>query len=218
MRIVTVNLFDGRVVPGELARFLDRFDPDVVCAQEVGHNAARILEARFPYGRVEPAFHWMGRAMVGRRPVEVASLDLSFRGGYVGATTMDDGADVEVIGLHLANPLDLVNGIPARRRQLAELEIALTLPRRRILVGDLNATPAWPAYRRLRRYLRDGVTDWAVRTGRRPPPTWGKRPGWPAVLRIDHVLTSGVEVVGLDVVSIAGLDHRALVADVETAR
>jgi endonuclease/exonuclease/phosphatase family metal-dependent hydrolase len=77
----------------------------------------------------------------------------------------------------------------------------------------MNATPIWPTYRRLRRHLSDGVADWAERVGARPAPTWAKSPGWPPVLRIDHVFTSGVELAQVLVEPIAGLDHRAVVAD-----
>lgn len=217
MRLATVNLYDGRVVPADLVRFLDETQPDVVCAQEVGHNAARILTERYRYGAVEAAFHWTGRALVSRLPIEVRPLPLPFRGGYRGVVEPAAIGRLEILTVHLGNPVDIPRGLVARRAQLAALEPILAEPGRRVLAGDLNSTPAWPAFRRLRRHLDDGVADWAAREGIRPPRTWAKWRGWPPWLRIDHVLTRGVQVDGARAHSIRGLDHRALVVDLVAA-
>jgi endonuclease/exonuclease/phosphatase family metal-dependent hydrolase len=216
IRLVTVNLYDGRVVPRDLHRFLAETVPDVVCAQEVGHNAARILGRMFEHGSLQPAFHWTGRALVSHAPIDVAPLALPYRGGYRGVLRPAGVAPVEILNVHLANPLDLPRGPAARRRQVRALEAILAVPARRVLVGDLNSTPAWPAYRRLTRHLDDGVARWAEREGIRPARTWAKWRGWPPLLRIDHVLTSGVSVVAARTHTIRGLDHRALVVDLET--
>jgi endonuclease/exonuclease/phosphatase family metal-dependent hydrolase len=212
MRLVTVNLYNGRVVPSDLLRFLDAVRPDIVCAQEVGPDAARILNERFPYGAVEGGLDHEGRALVGLHPMGVTPLALPFRGGFVGRVEME-GRALEVISIHMANPIDGFRGIPARRAQLAALEPVLSRRVDRVVVGDMNATPSWPTYRRLTRHLGDGVKLWAERTGNRPAPTWAKSPGWPAMLRIDHVLTSGVEVSNVTVQWIAGLDHKAVTVD-----
>lgn len=212
MRLVTVNLYNGRVVPADLVRFLEAIRPDVVCAQEVGPDAARILERSFPTGVVEGALDHRGKAMVGHLPITVSPLALPFRNGLRGSTQLD-GRPLEILSVHMANPIDGFRGIPARRAQLAELERSLEAPADRVLVGDMNATPVWPLYRRLNRMLEDGVADWAKRRGARAAPTWAKSPNWPALLRIDHAFVSGVEVSGVRVERIAGLDHRALVID-----
>ena len=216
IRLVTVNLFDGRVVPRDLHRFLDETDPDVVCAQEVGHNAARILGRRFEHGSLQPAFHWTGRALVSHLPIDVVPLALPYRGGYRGWLRPPGAPPVEILNVHLANPLDLPKGPVARRSQVRALEAILAdVPVRRVLVGDLNSTPAWPAYRRLTRHLDDGVARWAEQQGIRPARTWAKWRGWPPLLRIDHVLTSGVSVVAARTHTIRGLDHRAVVVDLD---
>lgn len=214
MRLVTVNLYNGRVVPADLVRFLDRFRPELVAAQEVGPDAARILADRFRYGLVEGGLLHEGRALVGSVPITVTPLDLPFRGGYRGVVELE-GAPVEVLSVHMANPIDGLGfkGIPIRRSQLADLDALLERGADRVLVGDLNATPIWRTYRRLRRHLDDGVETWARGAGTRPRPTWSKKPGWPALLRIDHVLTSGVQLRDVAVEAIAGLDHRAVVVE-----
>lgn len=212
MRLVTVNLYNGRVVPADLVRFLEETAPDVVCAQEVGPDAARILSERFRFGAVEGGLDHTGRGLVGSTPMTVQPLPMPFRGGYVGSVELE-GRPLEVMSVHLANPIDGLRGILARRAQLAKLDPTLRRRVDRVVVGDMNATPVWPVYRRLTRHLDDGVADWAARAGGRPPRTWAKRPGWPAMLRIDHVFTSGVTVRAARTERIAGLDHKALVVD-----
>lgn len=212
MRLVTVNLYNGRVVPDDLRRFLEVFRPDILCGQEVGHAAARVLESFFPYGRLEPAIDFRGRAMVAGFDIEPQPVELAWRGGFRARADLD-GTPIEVMSAHLANPIDRGTGVPVRKRQVDGLLAALSTLDRGFLVGDMNATPLWPVYRRLRRRLDDGAADWAKRSGRRPPKTWGPFPEWPAMLRIDHVFTRAVEVSSLRVERIAGLDHRAVVAD-----
>lgn len=212
MRLVTVNLYNGRVVPRDLLRFLDEVRPEVLCAQEVGPDAGRILERWFPHGRVEPSMSVDGRAMVSIHDIAPQTLDLPFRGGYRGTISLE-GRPIEVVSVHLANPVDGPSGLRARRDQLAGLDAIVSDMGDGVLVGDMNATPIWPAYRRLRRHLEDGVASWAERTGVRAPATWAQMPSWPALLRIDHVFTRGVNVAHARTERIAGLDHRALVAD-----
>jgi endonuclease/exonuclease/phosphatase family metal-dependent hydrolase len=112
-----------------------------------------------------------------------------------------------------------VIGIPAswryRRGQVDGLAAYLSSaePRPRVLVGDLNSTPRWPAYRRLAAELDDAALIAAARFGRAAAPTWGPYPGSPRLLRIDHVLVDAFEVLDFRVVPIAGSDHSAVVAD-----
>lgn len=212
MRLVTVNLYNGRVVPRDLERFLDEYRPDVVGAQEVGPDAGRILERRFAHGAVSASLVFDGRALVSARPMRVEPFDLAFRGGYRGSLELQ-GTPIDIVTVHLANPLDGVSGLRARRAQLDGLERQVSTMSRGVLVGDMNATPSWPAYRRLATRLTDGVADWAERKGVRAPATWAQYPSWPALLRIDHVFTRAVDVTAARAVRIAGLDHRALVVD-----
>lgn len=216
MRFVTVNLYNGRADAADLERFLDRFDPDVLVAQEVGFDVAEVLRRRFPHGRVRGSDDYGGKALVGRLPVEVAPLPLPYRSGFRGRVLVD-GAEVEVLGVHLPNPIDGLDKVALRGRVVEALLPLLAVPGRRILAGDLNSTPLWPAYRRLTAAMSDGVAGWAGRAGRRPERTWAPRPGWRAWLRIDHVLTQGLDVANATVAPIAGTDHRAVVVDLVPA-
>jgi endonuclease/exonuclease/phosphatase (EEP) superfamily protein YafD len=85
----------------------------------------------------------------------------------------------------------------------------------RVVCGDLNATPVWPAYRRLAERLRDVVHHHAASAGARAPRTWGPWHGAPRLLRIDHVFATGGRVLDLQTVPVEGSDHSALVVDFE---
>ena len=217
MRLVTVNLYNGRVVPRDLERFLDDVRPDTLCAQEVGPDAGRVLERRFPHGAVSASMDFDGRALVSTRPMHPTPVELPFRGGFRAGVDLD-GTEVEVITVHLANPLDGLTGIAARRAQLEGIERELSTLAVGVLVGDMNATPSWPAYRRILSRIPDGVAEWADHNGVRAPATWAKSPSWPALLRIDHVFTRGIDVASARVERIAGLDHRAVVTDLRIGR
>lgn len=222
MRLVTVNLLSGYCVPGDLERFLADFQPDVMCCQEVGHDTARVLSRHFRYGSLRPAFGAMGRAMMSQHPIQVEEVELPFRSGDTATLTNESGSrpgggdgGVHLISVHLANPLDPRSGVRARRRQLAALEPWLVGKGPLLLVGDLNATPIWPAYRKLRRHLDDLVADHGEAAGVVAPLTWAKVPGGRSLLRIDHVLGRGVRATSVQVERLQGVDHLALVVDLE---
>lgn len=209
LRVLSANLYNGRADPASLARLLDEMRPDVVAAQELAPNAAEVIADRLPHGLVSPALDHTGSAIAARFPLEVRRIPLPHRGALVAQES------ITIWCVHLANPVDAPPPLRKRRQQVLTLESKLretTGPT--LLVGDLNSTPVWPAYRRLTTLLDDGVAEWACRTGRRPRRTWGYRPWMPAMLRIDHALVRDVKVQNCQVRRITGADHRALIVDV----
>jgi endonuclease/exonuclease/phosphatase (EEP) superfamily protein YafD len=215
VRVLTANLYTGRAIVSSFAAVIDRERPDVVVCQEVGTDVAGMLERRFGHGVVIGDDHnHTGRAMVSQHPIDVDEVVMAHRPGL--ATRLDvDGTGVELIGVHLANPVMGVRAVLDRKRQV---EAVLDHVDRRgtpaVVVGDMNATPAWPAYRRLRTRLRDGVSDARRHAGGSTERTWSVRPGWPALLRIDHMLTAGVRLEDVAVHQVDGSDHRAVVATI----
>lgn len=217
MRVLTVNLWNGGADPFALAELVEREAPDVVAAQELASDAAEVLGSRLPHGWVEPAFDHTGRALVSRHPMPVTPLHLPGRAGLSGRVSAD-GEEVRVLGVHLTNPLDGLDAVGLRRRQVAALETVINAePGRIVLCGDLNATSAWPAYRRLARSLVDAPLQAARRAGERPAATWSYRPWWRPVLRIDHVLVRGMVATAARVLPMPGSDHRVLVVDLVPA-
>jgi endonuclease/exonuclease/phosphatase family metal-dependent hydrolase len=195
LRVLSANLCYGRADAGALVELVRALDVTVVAVQELGPGQAEAL------AEVE-------RLALPQRDARVARLSPA---GWPGLPRA-----VEIVNAHLANP---VFGVPAvwryRRGQVAGLAayLANAEPCPRALVGDLNATPRWPAYRRLAADLDDAAVLAAARSGRAPAPTWGPYPGSPRLLRIDHVLVDAFDVLDFRVFALPGSDHSAVVAD-----
>jgi endonuclease/exonuclease/phosphatase family metal-dependent hydrolase len=204
------------VDPAIFARLVADLGADVVAVQELMPAQAEALAAVLPFGRLDPATNYRGLGIARRTPGVVTRLPLEYRDAY--RTEVELGsARVEIVNVHVAAPHAGLpwRALPARRAQLRGLEahLAASPERCRVLVGDLNATPLWPVYRRLTRRLQDGAWEAVRGNGARPGRTWGPWPGAPRLLRIDHVLVCGVAVSAVRVVDLPGSDHSALVAD-----
>ncbi len=218
LRVLTCNLYNGSADSDALAAVLASTAPDVVAAQELAPNAADVITAALPHGHLEPATNSTGIGIATRYPGTVRPFPMEQRHGLSAVLEPADWpllqTALEIVTVHLANPLDRpfshTRGL--RRSQVASIvgHVARTA-QPLMVIGDLNATPVWPVYRRLTRVMRDGVHD--TGTVKR---TWGPRWWSPRLLRIDHVLVrGGVRVTRAEVVTIRGSDHSGLVVDIE---
>jgi endonuclease/exonuclease/phosphatase family metal-dependent hydrolase len=241
---MSANLWSGGADPDGLARLVESLGVDVLAAQELGADQAQAIADVLPHGVLEPddRHHGMGIAL--RHPARVDHLQLGYRNARRARLGAEDwpelGAELEVLNVHLAAPhvSPIGSGFPRRRQQLRDLERYLIHgdqqadardegtgeaeparpPRpggsRQVMVGDFNATPVWPVYRRLARLMTDAAVVVAQRQGRAVRATWGPWAGAPRLLRIDHGFVRGVEVEEFQVVTIPGSDHSAVVMDV----
>jgi endonuclease/exonuclease/phosphatase family metal-dependent hydrolase len=209
---------NGRADPSALRAVLAEIAPDVVAAQELGPDAAEVIAGELRFGRLEPSLSFDGVGIAARYPTEVDVFDLPFRNGLTGHLGGDEWpgavAPMDLVNVHLRNPLDrpVLSSRRIRRLQVAAIVRHVASAASPLaVVGDLNATPMWPAYRQLIRVLRDGVRDTGA-THRTWGPTW-----WaPRILRIDHVLVhGGVRVTAARRAKIRGTDHSGLTVDVE---
>jgi endonuclease/exonuclease/phosphatase (EEP) superfamily protein YafD len=94
------------------------------------------------------------------------------------------------------------------RGDLQDLPGHVPAGERRIIVGDLGATPWNPAFRN---FASDEWNDAADVVGRGLRPTW---PSWSVlpISPLDHVLVAGkLGVSGVDTANVQGTDHRALI-------
>lgn len=216
-RLVTANLANDRADAGAFARLVDSLEPDVVAVQELGLAQAEALARVLPHGRLDPARDHSGIGIGLRRPGSAAALPLARFAGCVATLTLPGVGPVEIVNVHLLAPHvpPPWRTLTTRRRQLRALLAYLRAasPGARAVVGDLNATPLWPAYRRLAARLTDAVAEAARGNGGRPARTWGPWPGSPRLLRIDHVLVSGLVATSVRVLEIPGSDHDAVVVD-----
>lgn len=215
-RLMTVNLLHERCDASDFARVVDELDPDVVVAQEVGPHCADVLASKYPYHRLRPALGFLGRGVATRFEGQFGEIDMSVRPGTWAKLDIG-GRPVMVGGVHLYNPINFPwwRSVRERGRQLDGLfdwlDGAGGLPL--LVAGDFNASPIWPAYKRVAGRLTDLVADWSDRNDRSTESTWGWRPGWPKMLRIDHVFGRGVEASHVRVEPVRGTDHAAVVVD-----
>ncbi len=197
-------------------------EPDVVAVQELAPDQAEALAAVLPHGRLEPnAASCDGLGIALARPGRVEPLPLAYRAGWRVAL---DPADwpalqhpLEIVNVHVLAPhARRGTGLLRRPRQMNDLMSHIAEPPRggRVVVGDFNASPVWPVYRRMRRHLTDAAVAVARREGRRAKRTWGPWHGAPRLLRIDHGFVQRVEPQSFEVVTSPGSDHDVIVLDV----
>jgi len=216
VRILSINLLTDRADPDDLRRVIVEADPDVVCAQELGPSTATVIEDLLPHGHLDPREDLFGLGIATRYPVAVVRLLLAQRSGWI--ARLDPGEwpgisrPLDVFDVHLVNPIDRPwrGTSDVRRRQVnqitathADRDVAS------VVIGDMNATPAWRAYKALTALGEDAAL--ATGTAAR---TWAYTLFGPRLLRIDHAFVSGVQPISTSTVRIKGTDHRALIVDV----
>lgn len=217
-RLMTANLLHERCDVADFARVLAAASPDVVVTQELGPACADVIADSYPNHRLRPAIGFMGRGIATRFDAVFGEIDMPGRPG-TSAIVDIGGTSLHLAGVHLLNPVQFPwwASVRARSRQLDGLFDWLdgNIEGPRVVAGDFNASPAWPAYKQMARRLTDVVVESAERGGTSTEPTWGWRPGWPRMLRIDHVFGSGVKAREVAVQPIVGTDHAAVVVDLE---
>lgn len=218
-RLMTVNVLRGESDPSDFAAILDDARPDVLVVQELGPAQAEIIADRYSRHHLRPRHDVTGVGVASRIQAELGDLALPHRSG-TRADLRVEGQTVRIAGVHLVNPIAFPwwSSVRARREQVEAIldwgeqgdpQVA------RLVIGDLNASPSWPAYRQLTERWADLVAGHAKDAGADLPRTWGYRPGWPQMLRIDHVLGEGVRATDVAVHPLTGSDHSALLADLE---
>jgi endonuclease/exonuclease/phosphatase (EEP) superfamily protein YafD len=218
-RLVSANL--GRADPGTVKDLIGRLNADLAAVQELAPRQAAALAEVLPFGHLRPMAGGRGMGIALRKPGSVTHVPLPFRGGW-SAEIVPAGASVdpvEILNVHIPRiRLPPWRSLALRRAQLCALLAYLDghPRRRRVVVGDLNSTPLWPAYRLLARRFEDAVATAARREGRRAPRTWRPSSRLPWLLRIDHVLTTGLTAHQVRALPILGSDHCAVVIDLYT--
>jgi endonuclease/exonuclease/phosphatase family metal-dependent hydrolase len=213
---------NGRADPEAFADLVRGSGADVVAVQELSPEQARALGRVFPHGWLEPARDCNGMGIAVRYPAEFDRVPLAYRDARIARLDPSDWptltAALEIVNVHIASPSFCClawSRFKARRAQGRALLQYLdrTPVQARAVLGDFNATPAWPLYRVIEAQLEDLALTHARNRDARPARTWARWVGGPRLLRIDHCFGSGVRVDGFQVVEIRGSDHSGLVVD-----
>lgn len=220
LRLMTVNLLHDRCDPSDFASVLAEVDPHIVVTQELGPMCADVLAGRYPHHRLRPALSFLGRGIATSLDASFGDIDMPGRPGTEAVVSIGRQT-LRIAGVHLLNPVQYPwwDMVRTRRGQLEELFKWLEDGRDQpvVVAGDFNASPRWPAYRQTTRHLDDLVAGWAERVGADTERTWGWRPGWPRMLRVDHIFGKGMLAEDVRVVPVRGSDHAAVVADLVVA-
>ncbi len=217
LRILSINLLVDRADPDDLRRVLVDADPDVVCTQEMGPETAKVVADVLEHGHLDPRDDLFGLGIATRHPAVVEPLDLPGRSGWIARLDPDTWPGLtdplDVLDVHLVNPTDRPwsTSRDLRRRQIERIGAVLAervTPS--VVIGDMNASPAWPAYRALSRLGVDAAR--VTGTDRR---TWSHFLSGPRLLRIDHAFVVDARPITTDVVPVAGTDHLGLIVDVQ---
>jgi len=219
--VISANLKNGDADPEAFVDLLEACKADVVAVQELAPNQAEVLGRAFPYGRLEPAFEHLGMGIALRHPAEFDRVPLVYRDARVARLDCEHWPalthPLEIVNVHIASPTwgpGLVQ-FSRRRVQMRHLCDYLdhTRGRARVVLGDFNATPIWPVYRKLAERLEDLAVTHARIQSTKPARTWARWVGGPRLFRIDHCFGHGVTIDDFSIVEIRGSDHSGLVVD-----
>lgn len=213
---MTANLLHERVDVEAFADLLDEQSPDVAVLQELAPVAAEVVEARFPHHRLRPALEYVGRGIATRFDVVFGDVPMPGRDGTSALLETPEGT-VQIAGVHFQNPVNFPWWVTARNRRaqldgLLEWVHGTEAPM--VIAGDFNASPIWPIYKQ----MASRFDDLVLSADPEPQPTWGWRPGWPRLLRIDHVFGRQVKATSVALAPMRWSDHVAVVIDLEVPR
>ena len=219
--MLSANLWNGKADAQAFADLVVALAADVVAVQEVTPDQAEALARALPHGQIEPDCDHHGMGIALQRPATHSKIELYRRPARVATLSPEDwphlARPVEIVNLHLAAPHILFPyvGLASRRIQMRKLDahFAGTDDAAQVLVGDFNATPLWPVYRRIASQFTDAAVAVARLRGRSVECTWGPWAGSPRMLRIDHGFIRGLRAEEFQVVEIVGSDHSAIVMD-----
>jgi endonuclease/exonuclease/phosphatase (EEP) superfamily protein YafD len=216
LRIMTLNMWNGKVEVPAVMTEVRRLRPDVLLLQEYAGwlpeqlDAERITDV-LPYRFALPGEDAYGVAIYSRHPLSEGRR-LPGNGPWQAAAvlTMPGGLQVEVVSVHACAP-------SFGWRTACWLPSIRDLPkpggRLRILAGDFNATLDHAVLREL---IATGYRDAADVAGKGLTMTWPyhEQPFFVPKIAIDHVLTDErIAIRDFEAITVAMDDHRITVTD-----
>lgn len=223
IRILTANLGNGRADAAALIALIAHLQVDVVCVQELRPRLATALSQALPHGQLGTHRYHRELGIACRYEAAVVQFPLPKRPGWVARLSPAHWPQlrtpIDIVNVHMMAPhmWPYTHSLALRRGQLSGLLRFLAqdpdIPR--AILGDFNASPLWPVYRRLASRFTDAAVAVAGGHGR-PHPTWPHLPalGLKGLIRIDHCFLSRLLALDVQVVPILGSDHLGLCVDV----
>ena len=226
LRVVSWNMFVGTPDATHVVAMVDEVDPDIVMLMEVFPARQAELEAAFqdrlPHTATVQSEGVGGVMVASRYPlVEVVEVPVvaGARSSLVAIVDVD-GTTVQVAPVHLRSPCLECGDSPAQRlslegssraAEMAAVLAALDPDMPTIVGGDLNSNERSLPYREL---TRAGFDDPQRAVGRGPGFTWpaGGQPVPMPVVRIDWLLSRGLDPVAAWVAPAGPSDHHPVVA------
>ena len=220
LRVLSANLYSGRASADALVEVVNEYDIDVVCAQELTRSLADRLASVLPHGELNHAGIHRGNGIAARRPVRIRKIAMPKRDGWRAILEPDHWrrleSEIDIVNVHVSGPhtwpyfpnpvrrSEQLRAVFADRRQRQGVPCAI--------LGDFNASPAWPVYRKMAKRF----TDAAVANDAASP-TWPVLPtfGFAGLIRIDHCFTDRLAASAVRVIAIAGSDHGGLLVDLD---
>ncbi len=220
LRVLSTNLWWGRVTPEDLQEVVRETRADVVVTQELWAHQAEALSEVLPHGFLAPSTGAFGYGIALRHPGAHGSIRLPCRDAAVARLTPADwpqlSGPVEIVNVHIAAPHMPYTWLRMwRHRQMKALTAYLdgSPDTRRAVLGDFNSTPVWPVYKQMAARLTDAAAFHAERAGTTPRRTWPRWAGSRRFIRIDHCFSGGLDVGQFEVVEMPGSDHCAVLAE-----
>jgi endonuclease/exonuclease/phosphatase (EEP) superfamily protein YafD len=221
VRVLTINVHVGGADLTEILRLVDQEHVDLLIVQEalsetvddLSAGLGKTLPHLLPSDPNRPA----GTVIWSRWPISSLGPSLGVGGEISRSLLRVPGAvPVTVTGVHTISPgRGRIEGWNRDLQSLVRASTETAGPQ--LMLGDFNASRDHGPFREL---LGTGLVDGAE-TVRTPPwrgATWpANKSRMPVAVRLDHVLVTptsiGVRAVRL--VSVAGTDHRGVLADLE---
>jgi endonuclease/exonuclease/phosphatase (EEP) superfamily protein YafD len=208
--VLSANIHHGTADPAAVVEFVDRYDADLLCVQELTPRFARELRAagldrRLPNAVLETHRSASGAGIYSRLPMSRLSGSQFFFRQPRALLRLPDGRPVRVVGVH---PFP-----PGRGNDDVWQEALESLPSAGegapwILVGDFNATLDVSL---MRETVDRGYRDAAEVAGEGLVPTFPQDGHLIPPITIDHVLADErLGIADYEVEALPGSDHRAL--------
>lgn len=221
LRVLSFNTKIGAGSVSELAALVRREKPDVLTVQELTPEWSAEFSALqlFPYSALRALPGASGTGIWARYPL-TDNRTVDPKSGFdqtVARLNVSVARTYEVVSAHPRPPIFRAEqfGSPSRWvGDLSRLPSAAKSGPVRVMAGDFNSSFDHSPFRKL---VDTGYVDAAAEVGKGLVPTWPMNGNKAPPVTLDHVLVdSRADASRFDAYTIAGSDHRAIVADLVT--